>query len=183
MVKTALMVIDVQNDYFDGGKWPLTDMDKATANVAMLLEVCRSKGFPVIHIRHEMPSEDAPFFTPNSEGAKIHSSVAPLKNELTILKHNANSFKDTNLKEELDNLGVEQILICGAMSYLCIDSSTRAAFDLGFSCIVAHDACAAAGLEFGDVSVPAEQVHAAFMAALGFAFAKIVSCQELISDL
>ncbi len=183
MVKTALIAIDIQNDYFEGGKWPLEGMNEASANAAMLLEVCRSKNIPVIHIRHEMPSDDAPFLTPNSDGSKIHSSVAVIASELTILKHDANSFKNTNLKKELDKLGAERVLFCGAMSNLCIDSSTRAAADLGFSCVVAHDACAASDLEFGDVSVPAKHVHAAFMAALGFAFAKIISSQELIADL
>ena len=75
--KRALLVIDIQNDYFPGGRWELAGMDKAAANAARLIESARAAGEPVVHVRHEFLSADAPFFAPGSDGARIHPAVAP----------------------------------------------------------------------------------------------------------
>lgn len=183
MPKTALIVIDLQNDYFQDGKWELEGIDAAAANAAKLLKNFRAKGLPVIHVRHEFPTENAPFFTPNSDGAKIHLSVQEKEGEPVTLKHQINSFRDTDLKKILDQLNVDNVLICGAMSHMCIDATARAANDFGYNCAIAHDACATLALEFNGVTVPANQVHAAFMAALSFAYANVASTDELLSDI
>jgi len=183
MSKTALIVIDLQNDYFKGGKWELEGIEAAATNAAKLLKNFRVKGLPVIHVRHEFPTENAPFFVPNSDGAKIHLSVHEAEGEPVALKHQINSFRDTNLKEILDKLKVDNVLICGAMSHMCIDAAARAANDFGYNCAVAHDACATLELEFNGVTVPANQVHAAFMAALSFAYANVATTDELLSEI
>ncbi len=183
MPRTALIVVDLQSDYFPGGKWELSGTEDAASQTVKLLECFRAKQLPVIHVRHEFPTADAPFFAPNSEGAKVHSSVHELESEPVVLKHQINSFRDTDLKNILDDVGADSVLICGAMSHMCIDAVTRAANDLGYDCAVAHDACATLDLEFNGVVVPAAQVHAAFMAALGFAYANIASTDELIDQL
>ncbi len=180
MSKTALIIVDFQNDYFQGGKWELEDAEGAAAKAAILLESFRARKLPVVHVRHEFPTTDAPFFVPNSEVAKIHSSVQALEGEPIVLQHQLNSFRDTDLKEILDELDVDSLLICGAMSHMCIDAVTRAANDFGYNCAVAHDACTTLGLEFKGVTVPASHVHAAFMAALGFAYANVASTDELL---
>jgi len=183
MSKTVLIIVDLQNDYFQGGKWELEGTEAAAAKAARLLKGFRVKGLPVVHVRHEFPTDDAPFFLPNSDGAKIHSSVQPLENEPVVLKYQINSFRDTNLKEILDKLYVDSVLICGAMSHMCIDAVTRAAYDFGYNCAIAHDACATLGLEFNGIAVPASHVHAAFMAALGFAYANVASTDELLAEI
>lgn len=183
MTKTALIIVDLQNDYFPGGKWALEGTEKATEKAASLLQYFRTKKLPVIHVRHEFPTNDAPFFVPNSHGAKAHASVQELETESVVLKHQINSFKDTQLKEILDGIGVDRVLICGAMSHMCIDAVTRAASDFGYKCAIAHDACATLALEFNGVTVPANHVHAAFMAALGFAYANVASTDELLGEL
>jgi len=183
MSKKALIIVDLQNDYFQGGKWELEGTEDAAAKAAILLKSFREKRLPVVHVRHEFPTDDAPFFLPNSDGAKIHSSVQPLENEPIVLKHQINSFRDTNLKEILDELDVDSVLICGAMSHMCIDAVTRAAYDFGYNCAIAHDACATLGLEFNGITVPASHVHAAFMAALGFAYANVASTDELLAGI
>jgi nicotinamidase-related amidase len=134
----------------------------------------------VIHVRHEFPSADAPFFVPGSEGAEIHPQVAPHEGEPVVLKHQVNAFCDTELAELLAKHGVEELVICGAMSHMCVDAGTRAASDLGYRCVVVHDACATRDQEFGGKVVPAADVHAAFMAALGFAYANVVSADEVV---
>jgi nicotinamidase-related amidase len=181
MNKQALIVIDIQNDYFPGGKWTQVDMDAAADNAAALIAEFRRSGQPVVHIRHEFRSADAPFFVPGSEGAAIHPKVAPQEGEPVLLKHEINSFIDTGLKEILDSHGIKDVVIAGAMSHMCVDGCTRAARDFGYNVTVAHDACASRDLEFNGVKVPAAQVHAAFMAALGFAYAKMQSSADIIA--
>ncbi len=183
MSKTVLIVVDLQMDYFQGGKYELEGAEAVVAKAATLLKSFRAKGLPVVHVRHEFPTSDAPFFAPDSAGAKAHPSVQELEGEPVVLKHQINSFRDTDLKGILDELDVDSVLICGAMSHMCIDAVTRAANDFGYNCAVAHDACATLGLEFNGVAVPASQVHAAFMAALGFAYANVASTDELLNEL
>jgi len=181
MPKRALVLIDIQNDYFPGGKWALSGIEAAADNAARLLEAARAAGDLVVHVRHEFPTADAPFFAPGSEGAKIHAKVKSRDDEPVILKHHVNSFRETGLKAELDRHGVEEVVICGAMSHMCVDAGTRAASDLGYKCVVVHDACATRDQEFEGAVVPAQQVHAAFMAALGFGYANLISTEEYLT--
>jgi nicotinamidase-related amidase len=174
----ALLLIDVQNDYFPGGAYTLAGIEAASANAAELLKRFRSAGLPLIHVRHEFASSDAPFFRPGAPGADIHASVAPAAGETVITKHAVNAFQGTDLKQRLDALGVEGLVIAGAMSHMCIEGATRAAADFGYKCRVIHDACATRDQEFGGRIVPAADVHAASMSALGFAYADVISVDE-----
>ncbi|MFZ3407739.1 cysteine hydrolase family protein [Vibrio chagasii] len=182
MSNTALLLIDFQNDYFpsyEGAKWALSETEKAAEKGAQLLETFRNKKRPIIHVRHEFPTNEAPFFLPHSDGAQIHSSVAPLQGEPVIVKQQINSFRDTELDKVLKEQGVERLIIVGAMSHMCIDAVTRAATDLGYECHVAHDACTTLDMEFNGVKVPAAHVHAAFMAALSFGYSNVATANEL----
>ncbi|MCK4713162.1 MAG: cysteine hydrolase [Marinosulfonomonas sp.] len=183
MTTTALLIVDMQNDYFDGGKFPLAGTDAAAGNAATILAAFRTAGRPVIHIRHEIHRKPAPFFEPGTTGAEIHASVAPIKDEAVITKIFPNSFRKTDLQDQLQALGVTNLVIIGAMSHFCIDATTRAAADLGYACTVAHDACATRDLEFDGVSVPAAQVHAGFMAALAMGYGAILPTDQVIAGL
>src|ERR1043166_7097612 len=180
MPKRALVLIDIQNDYFPGGKWTLSGIESAADNAAKVLAAARAAGDLVIHVRHEFPSADAPFFTPGSKGAQIHPKVRTAEGETVVLKYHVNSFRETDLKAVLDRAGVEEVVICGAMSHMCVDAGTRAASDLGYRCVVVHDACATRDQEFNGTVIPAGQVHAAFMAALRFGYATLVSTEEYL---
>lgn len=180
MSKRALIVIDLQNDYFPGGTWTLSNIDAAADNAARVLDAARTARDLVVHVRHENPTPGAPFFVPGSQGAEIHEKVRPAQGENVVLKHHANSFRETNLRDLLDGNGIEEVVIVGAMSHMCVDAGVRAASDLGYRVIVVHDACASRDLEFGGVVIPAAQVHAAFMSALGFAYAKLVSTSQYL---
>jgi nicotinamidase-related amidase len=181
MSKSALIVVDIQNDYFPGGKWPLVGVDAAADNAARIIQATRDSGDLVVHIRHEFTSEDAPFFTPNSEGAKLHPKVLNKADEPVVLKHFVNSFRETELKQILDQHGIEELVVIGAMSHMCVDGITRAAADMGYKVKVIHDACASRDLEFNGLTVPAAHVHAAFMSALRFAYASVISTDEFLS--
>jgi nicotinamidase-related amidase len=179
-MKTGLVIVDIQNDYFPGGKMELVEIDEAAANATKLLSHFRSTRQPTFHIQHTWEDKSAPFFVAGTDGAKIHRSIAPGPNETVIVKHFPNSFRESRLLDELKKAGVERLAICGAMSHMCIDATTRAAADLGFDCVVAHDACATTNVEFDGRQVPAAEVHAAFMSALGFAYAKVVPTTDAI---
>ena len=182
MPKRALILIDIQNDYFPEGKWPLAGIEAAAGNAGRLLETARSAGDLVIFVRHEFPSPDAPFFAPNTQGSEIHPAVSAAEGEPVVLKQHVNAFRETDLKTILDEHGIEEVVICGAMSHMCVDAGTRAASDLGYKCIVVHDACATRDQEFNGRLVPAEQVHAAFMAALEFGYAKLQTTEEFLAS-
>jgi nicotinamidase-related amidase len=175
----ALLLIDVQNDYFPGGDMELVGIDRASANAADLLNRFRDAGLPLIHVRHEFESQEAPFFRPGSPGANIHESVAPVAGETVITKHAVNAFHNTELKSKLDALGMKDLVIVGAMSHMCIEGTTRAAADLGYRCQVIHDACATRDQEFNGRKIKADDVHGAAMSALAFAYAQVLPLKDL----
>jgi len=177
----ALLVIDIQNDYFPGGKWPLAGIDAAADNAARAIAAARAAGDTVIHVRHEFRSADAPFFAPGSEGAQIHPKAAKRDGEPVVLKHFANAFRETELQALLQRRGIEEVVVVGAMSHMCVDAATRAASDLGYKVTVLHDACATRDLTFDGVTVPAAQAHAAFMAALASSYAKVVPTADYLA--
>jgi nicotinamidase-related amidase len=174
----ALLLIDIQNDYFPGGDMPLAGIDRASANAADLLARFRDEGRPLIHVRHEFDSPAAPFFRPGAPGADIHTSVAPAAGEPVITKHAVNAFHNTDLHQRLEALGVKDLVIVGAMSHMCIEGTTRAAADLGYRCQVIHDACATCDQQWGGRTIKAEDVHGAAMSALAFAYAKVLALKD-----
>lgn len=180
-MKAALILVDIQKDYFPGGRMELVRMNDASRNARELLQFFREKKWPVFHIQHIAVKDGATFFLPNSVGMEIHENVTPISNEPVIQKHHPNSFLNTKLHEELLKAGIESVVICGAMSHMCIDATTRAAADLGFQCTVIHDACATKDLTFGGKAVPADMVHGAFMAALQSIYAKVMDLSTFSS--
>lgn len=181
-MKTGLILVDIQNEYFPGGKVELVGIKEAANNASTLLALFRENKMPTVHVQHISASENAPVFTPNSTGIELYEGIKPEAGERVIQKHFPNSFRETSLSQVLNEEGVQQVVICGAMSHMCIDATTRAAADLGFKCIVIHDACATRNLEFRDRSIHADDVHASFMAALGSAYATVISLDEFISE-
>src|SRR6478735_1148085 len=135
MPKRALVLIDIQNDYFPGGKWALAGIEPAADNAARVLAAARAAGDLVVHVRHEFTTPDAPFFALRSGGAEIHPKARTGDGEPVVLKHHVNAFRETDLEAILDRHGVEEVAICGAMSHMCVDAGTRAASDLGYRCV------------------------------------------------
>jgi nicotinamidase-related amidase len=180
-MKTALIIVDMQNEYFPGGKMELAGIEEAAKNAQCALELFRARNLPIFHIQHVSDSGGATFFLPNTDGVEIHENTAPRRGEHLIQKHFPNSFRDTSLNEQLRSLHVEKVVICGAMTHMCIDTTVRAACDLGFRCLVISDACATRNLKFGGVAIEAQQVHAAFMAAISNAFAQVIEANTLES--
>lgn len=175
----ALLLIDIQNDYFPGGAMELVGMEAAADNARTLLGAFRAAGEPVFHVQHLSARPEAGFFLPDTPGVEINERVLPRDGESLTKKHYPNAFRDTGLNALLREAGVDELVICGAMSHMCIDASTRAAFDAGFTCTVVEDACATRDLVHDRRSVAAADVHAAFMAALGSVYAGLARTSDL----
>ena len=179
-MKTALLIIDIQNDYFDKGTMTLVGSDKACENARLILVRFRADSLPVIHIQHIATSPTATFFLPNTTGAEIHKDLKPLEQEKVIIKHYPNSFRDTELLDYLRTLNITDLVICGMMTHMCVDATTRAAKDFGFNCIVIGDACATKDLEVIGLLVKAGEVQKSFLAALNDFYATVETTKQYL---
>lgn len=179
----GLILIDLQNDYFPGGKMELTGIEAAAQNARRLLDRCRRTGGTAIHIQHLSIHPGATFFQPETAGAQINSTVASQEDETVVAKNYPNAFRDTTLSTILKQQKIGDIILCGAMSHMCIDATVRAAFDLGFDCTVAADACATKNLTFADRVVQAADVHASFMAALSGTYASVLTTRDILETI
>ncbi|MBI2752161.1 MAG: cysteine hydrolase [Betaproteobacteria bacterium] len=183
MSESALLVIDLQNDYFPGGKMELEGSPAAVEKAREALAAFRANGLSVFHVRHLSVRPGATFFLPGTEGAEIHTSVRPEAGEPVIEKNFPNSFRGTDLKEQLERAGVKHLVVAGMMTHMCVDASVRQANDYGFRVTLLADACATRAQKYGLETVSARQVHTAFLAALNGAYAKVAPTEEILKTL
>ena len=168
--KKALLIIDIQDFYFPGGKSALVGPEKAAANAALLLDNFRKDKLLVIHVRH------------NSEpGGKINDIVKPIPGEKIISKDAVNCFLGTDLLDFLKTNKTDTLVICGMQTHMCVEAATRAASDFGFKCILIHDACATKDLKFGDKTIKAEDVQYSTLSTLKN-YAQIKSTEEYLNS-
>ena len=176
---TALVLIDLQNDYFPGGTMELVGAEAAVARAAALLEAFRARSLPIFHIRHLAKRPGATFFVPGTPGAEIHAAVAPAAGEPVVTKHFPSAFRETTLLDALRQADAKNLVVAGMMTHMCVDTTVRAATDLGFACSLAQDACATRDLQFGGETVEAAKVQLAYLAALHGSFATVKPAEEL----
>jgi nicotinamidase-related amidase len=151
----ALLIIDIQDFYFPGGKSALVEPEKAAANAALLLDNFRKAKMPVIHVRHN-----------SEQGGKINDIVKPLPSEKIVSKDAVNCFVKTDLLDFLKTNKIDTLVICGMQTHMCVEAASRAASDYGFKCILIHDACATKDLKFGDKIIKSEDVHYSTLSTL-----------------
>jgi nicotinamidase-related amidase len=175
----GLLVIDIQRDYFPGGGFPLVEPEAAAEKARQVLEGFRAQQLPIVHMQHVWDEPDATFMRPGTKGIEIHPLVAPTAGEPVLQKTQPNSFVGTPLESELRDRDVDDLVVVGMMTSMCVDSTVRAAADLGFEVTLVHDACAAPDLEFGGTEVPGASVHTAFVAALVDGFATVVGTADI----
>jgi nicotinamidase-related amidase len=178
-LNTALILIDIQNDYFPGGKMELSGSLEASLQARRLLDHFRQARRPVIFIRHTATRLGASFFLPGTSGAEIHENIRPETGETTLEKHYPNSFRETGRLEILREQRIERLVITGMMTHMCVDATARAATDFGFQNLIASDACATRDLAFDGQTIPAGQVHAAFLAALNGSYGKVIKTEQI----
>lgn len=165
---TALVLIDIQDFYFPGGASELVDSEVASKHAAKILAKFRTKNMLVVHVRHNF-----------EQGGDIHKSVKPIEGEKVISKDEVNAFNGTELKVYLDENNIEQIVLVGMQTHMCLEGTTRAAYDLGYSCIVVGDACATKDLAFEDRVIKASEVHYSTLKTLQ-SYASVVSTEEFL---
>lgn len=175
----ALLLIDIQRDYFPGGRHPLVGSDLAADAAASVLGAFRAGSEPVLHVQHSWDGPDAEYLRPGTPGFEHDDRVAPVEDEPVVVKQAPNAFSGTDLEHRLRSEGIDQLVVAGMMTSMCLDATVRAAVDLGFAVTVVGDACAAPDLEYDGVKVPGKQVHAAFIAALADGYATVIRADTL----
>ena len=181
-MKTALVIIDIQNDYFPAGNYELVNSVEASLKAKDLLEHFRQRNLTVVHVRHLSVRPGSTYFIPGTEGAEIHASVQPLPDEKIVTKNYPNGFRETDLHDYLLEQDIEHLVIAGMMSHMCVDSTARAGKDLGYRITIAEDACATKDLFFQEQKIPAQEIHQAFMAGLSYYFAEIKTSLQVIEQ-
>jgi nicotinamidase-related amidase len=169
--RTALLIIDIQDFYFPGGRVQLENPEMAGMNAGLLLDHFRKCDLPVYHVRHD--------FEP---GGNIHAFVEPMDDEVIISKDQVNAFLDTGLNEQLQSDSITQLVICGMQTHLCVEAAVRAAHDLGFSCLLVSDACATRAVQYEEHIIPAKSVHFSTIKTLQGSYARVVATEELLKD-
>lgn len=176
MSQRALIVIDVQNDYFPGGAWALSDADNALPNILRLIAGARSRDEQVVFIQHVTPA-GSPVFAEGSRGMELHPGLEPREGEALIRKSHPSSFQETGLHDQLQSAGIHAVDICGFMTQMCCDSTTRDAYGRGYKVRLFKDACAAKELEAEGETIPHRTVHRVSLGALS-RFAEILDTPE-----
>ena len=179
MNKTGLMIIDIQNIYFEDGDFKLYHPEETSIKARKVLDYFRSNKLPVIHVQHMFKVNDV------SESEKfrlceIHKNVMPIEGETIVVKNFPNSFLKTNLQTCLEKLEISNLIVVGMMSHMCIDTTVRESQNFGYNVIVLEDACTTKNLKTLNGEIPASTVHDVFMAALKGTFAQIMTVDEYI---
>lgn len=178
----ALIIIDIQNDYFEGGNMPLVGSHEAAIKAKDVLKYFREKNLPIVHIQHISNREGATFFLPGTKGVEIYDLVRPVEGEQIIEKHFPNSFLQTELQSYLSEKGITELVICGMMTNMCVDATVRAAKDFGYNCTLIADACAAPDLGFDDKVVGGLDVNTAIVGALSYYYARAIKSEDFIKE-
>lgn len=166
--RVALLVVDIQDFYFAGGKSELVDPIPAAQNAAKLIEEFRAKGWLIVFIKHQSAEQDA-----------IHTLVKPILGEEVFTKNSVNSFVGTQLQDYLFGQQVSKLVVCGMQTHMCVEAAVRASADLGLKVTLVHDACATKDLKWGNETIPAKMVHLSTLATLR-SYAKILSTEEYL---
>ncbi len=182
-MNTALILIDIQNDYFPGGKMELEGSEPASERARRLLDFFRDHNLPLVHIQHIATHPTATFFIPKTEGVSHRQNVQPRAAETVFQKHFPNAFRQTPLLDHLRAQKIDCVVIAGMMTHMCVDATVRAATDFGFQCLTASDACATCALVRDGNLVPAANVHNAFLAALNGPYGRVMTSDEIIAQL
>lgn len=180
LADSTLVLIDCQNTYTQG-IMELEGVQAALEQTAELLDRARSAGIPVIHIQHS----DGPgsLYDIEGETGAIVASVAPREGEPVVVKQFPNSFVQTDLDDRLKGLGASNLVLAGFMTHMCVNSTARGAFNLGYAPTVVAAATATRTLAGPDSTpVPAAVMQSASLAAMSDLFAVVVPDAQAVPD-
>jgi nicotinamidase-related amidase len=179
--RSVLVLIDIQQDYFDAAKLPIPEAERVAGNAAVLLDFADAAGLPVLHVQHVSPAGSG-LFARDSAGVAFHPRVAPRAGHEVITKTLPSAFAGTELDAWLRERGIETLIVCGMMTHMCVDSTAREAAHRGYKAVVVADACATRDLPGPDgTTIPAATIHVSTLAALGDRFAEVLDVAQLRS--
>lgn len=177
--RTALLVIDFQNEYFSG-KMPIPDGQKALDNARRLVERADVEGTSVYHIQHVTPA-GSPVFAEDSESSAFHHDSQPAGNHVILRKSSVSVFPTTDIDRRLKQAGVDTLIITGLMTHACVAGAARDAVPLGYNVIVAEDACATRDLEMSNgETVAHDMLHRAALASIDDTFGDILPTEQIL---
>lgn len=178
--KTALILIDLQMDYFTPGKLLIPDGERVLDRAVQLREWANRLGVAVVHIQ-QLSSAASPIFATGSDGAAIHPRLTPQTGETVITKTLPSSFDNTTLHAFLQERGITTLVLAGLMAHMCVETTARTAVPLGYGVIVAADACASRDLPMydGQGIVSHEEVHRNALTAMADRFADVLSTDTI----
>jgi nicotinamidase-related amidase len=178
--RQALLVIDVQNEYFTG-RLPVTYPEGSLANVLKAMDHAARADIPMAIIQHTAPSKDSPTFRKGSDEWKLHLEVERRKRDILIEKNLPGSFTGTELEKWLRERGIERVAICGYMAQMCCDTTARQAFHLGFQVDFLSDATGTLSVQNSAGAISASDLHRAVLVTMAAKFAKVMKTEEWIA--
>ncbi|MGU7770756.1 cysteine hydrolase family protein [Burkholderia sp. MR1-5-21] len=177
--RTALFVIDFQNEYF-GGRLPIPDGPHALANAQRVIALADRAGIPVFHIQH-VGAAGGGLFDEAGDGFRFHADLQPASHHAVVKKTSVSVFPTTDIDARLKAAGIDTLIVTGLMTHACVAGAARDAVPLGYAVIVVDDACATRDLDTADGSVvPHDVLHRATLAALDDTFADVMTTGQVL---
>lgn len=181
-MRRALLLIDVQNEYFTG-KLPITYPEGSMENILRTIEAARANGIPVIAIQHTAPQEDSKTFKKGTKEWELHPGITGGKYDCLIEKTLPGSFTGTNLEAWLRERNIDTLVITGYMTQMCCDTTARQAVHLGFSVEFLSDATGTLQISNYAGTVTAEELHRAILVTQAMRFSKVLTTEDWIRHL
>lgn len=179
-MKRALLVIDVQNEYFTG-KLPISYPEGSLERILQAIDAAHEAGIPVVMIQHSAPQADSATFRRTSQEWELHPEVAQKAYDVLIEKHLPGSFTGTALEEWLRTRGIDTVVISGYMTQMCCDTTARQALHLGFGVEFLSDATGTLAFKNSAGAVSAEELHRAILVTQQIRFSEVLSTEAWIA--
>lgn len=176
-MKRALVVIDVQNEYFHGAL-PITGREDSLGKICRVMDACADAGIPRIVVQHTMPSPDLPIFQRDTPAWALHPEIAARGGEHTVEKNLPGSFTNTDLEAWLRKQGVETLVVSGYMTHMCCDTTARQAVHRGFKVEFLSDATGTLPLDNSAGKVSAEELQRSILCAQQHLLSEVISTAD-----
>lgn len=180
--RRALLVIDVQNEYFTG-KMPVSYPAGSLEHILDAMDAAHASGVPVVVIQHSAPQPESTVFRKGSDGWQLHPDIARRSHDLLIEKNLPGSFTGTELEQWLHAHRIDSVTICGYMTQMCCDTTSRQAVHLGFDVEFLADATGTLDVSNSAGSISARDLHNAILAVQQSRFARVMTTGEWLSSL
>jgi len=176
-MKRALLVIDVQNEYFTG-RLPISHPAGSLANITAAMDAAHAAGVAVVVVQHGAAQPDSPVFVENRPGWELHPEVAGRPFDFLVRKSLPGSFTGTDLQDWLTANGMDTVTICGYMTQMCCDTTARQAFHRGFKVEFLSDATGTLDIQNDAGKVTAEELHRAILVTQAMRFSHVLASEE-----